>query len=81
MANVDDLRRLLDNKWAVLMFRNEMDSYTAVAVAPKQSYQDAMEVDRQITDDFTPSKALCRLSEKMIGNIAGATKPTSPGGT
>ncbi len=68
---VDDLRRLLDNKWAVLMFRNDMGTYTAVAVAAKQDYVDAMDIDRQITDDFSPSKALCRLSEKMIGNIVG----------
>lgn len=81
MANVDDLRRLLDNKWAVLMFRNDMGSYTAVAVAPHQDYTEAMEGDRQITDDFSPSKALCRLSEKMIGNIVGVDDTPNAEGT
>lgn len=69
MAVVDDLRRSLDNGWTVMLRRNELNSYTAVAIAEGQEVTEALEIERQITDDFTPERALCRLSEKMIGNI------------
>lgn len=66
----DECKRLLDNGWNVLLFRNELTSYTAVAFQDGQAIEEAMEIERQITDDFEPSQALYRLSEKMIGNIA-----------
>ncbi len=73
MANqtrsADECQRLLDNGWTVTLFRNGMGSYTAVASAKGQEIDNAKDVDRQITDDFSPSKALHRLAEKMIGNI------------
>lgn len=68
-ANANEVKRLLDNGWTVMMRKNEMGSYTAVAVAEGQLVDEALEVERQITDDFEPDAALHRLAEKMIGNI------------
>lgn len=88
--NVDDTKKLLDNKRCILLFRNEMGSYTAVAgKSPHEIIgllEAADEVENAtgdprdcswITDDFTPSKALCRLTEKLTtGRIVGADEPT-----
>ena len=68
--NADAIKRLLDNKWCVLLSRNELGSYTAIAIGEDQTIEDAAEIERQITDDFEPSQVLYRLTEKMIGNIA-----------
>lgn len=65
----DECKRLLDNGWLVVLVRNDLGSYTAVAVNGEQDIEEAMEVDRQCTDDFEPSQALYRLAEKMLGNI------------
>jgi hypothetical protein len=67
----DDAMKLLDGGWSILIFANEMGSYTAVALKGQQKLADAMRNDRQITDDFTPSQALYRLTEKVTtGRIA-----------
>ncbi len=67
----DDVQKLLDSGWAVMLYANQMGSYTAVAMKSGQSPEEAIEIDRQITDDFTPSQALYRLTEKVTtGRIA-----------
>jgi hypothetical protein len=53
----DEAVKLLDNGWRVTLFKNQLGSYTAKAK------NGAITV---ITDDFTPSKALYRLTEKAI---------------
>jgi hypothetical protein len=69
----DECKKLLDNKWCIMLFKNELGTYTAVACKPGQSVFDAMEVDSQITDDFEPSQALYRLTEKVYGRIVMTT--------
>lgn len=67
----DDVMKLLDNRYSVVLFKNELGSYTAVACKPKQDVRTAIRIDRQMTDDFTPSQALYRLTEKVLmGRIA-----------
>lgn len=65
----DECVKLLDNGWTILLFRNDMGSYTAVSCKPEQTMQDALEAEKQVTDDFLPSQALYRLTEKICGNI------------
>ena len=60
-SNADECMRLLDNGWKICLFRNRMGTYTAEARNEKGH--------RYLTDDFTPSQALYRLTEKAIGNI------------
>lgn len=67
----DDCRKLLDAGFIVVMKRNEMGSYTAVACRPGEEVEEAMEDEMRITDDFLPSQALYRLTEKATtGRIA-----------
>ena len=65
MNKINDIKKLLDNGWQVLLFSNDLGSYTAVAIADNQSFEEAQEIDRQITDDHEPEKALYRLAEKV----------------
>jgi hypothetical protein len=78
----DDVKKLLDRGDAVILYRNQLGSYTAVTITsserPGRRRQLAllladMPVDGpHITDDFTPSRALYRLTEKATtGRIAG----------
>lgn len=70
---MNDVVKLLDNDWSVMLFRNDLGSYTAVAIMPEQSVHDAMQCDSQITDDFTVEKVLFRLTEKCLcGRIVGS---------
>lgn len=64
--HADDCMKLLDNGWTVKLFKNGLGSYTARAVKPGKNGAKA----NVITDDFTPSQALYRLTEKVFGNIA-----------
>lgn len=57
----DECVKLLDNGWTITLFRNGLGSYTAQAEHDKG--------EREITDDFLPSQALYRLTEKVGGNI------------
>ena len=68
--HVDDCKKLLDNGWTVALFKNDLGSYTAVAARDWQTIEEAMEIESQVTDDFEPSQALYRLTEKVFGNIA-----------
>ena len=71
----DDCMKLLDNGWAIGIFKNGLGSYTAYAYRdngkskrrPTSSYGLP---ENQVTDDFTPSQALYRLTEKVLGRIA-----------
>ena len=67
----NDLNRLLDNGFCVVMFKNRLNSYTAFAV--RVSHEDiaiAMEDANDgghLTDDFTPEAVATRLADKVIG--------------
>lgn len=73
--SVDDTKRLLDNGAMIVIFRNDLGSYTAAAFrgeARRKALRGCRVTgDCDITDDFEPSKALCRLAEKQLGNIVG----------
>lgn len=79
----DECKKLLDNGWQILLFKNELGSYTAHGVRPGRDLEQE-EIDAAwdhgelpsdarsesyITDDFEPSQALYRLTEKVFGNI------------
>ena len=60
----DDCQKILDNGHTIVLFRSGMGSYTAAVItASRFSIEDLPE--SSITDGFTPSKALYRLSEKF----------------
>lgn len=74
----DDCMKLLDAGFTVVMFKNELGCYTAVGISKEDhaevgldfGVEEAMCHDRE-TDDFTPSQALYRLTEKLTtGRIA-----------
>lgn len=67
----DDVMKLLDAGWNVTVFKNGLGSYTAYAWKGKQPRTPYGLPDHQVTDDFTPSQALYRLTEKVTtGRIA-----------
>lgn len=67
----DDAAKLLDNGWNIMLFKSELGSYTAVAFRGYETPVQAMEKENQITDDFTVSQALYRLTEKFTtGRVA-----------
>jgi len=76
----DDAMKVLDNGWGIVLFKNGLGSYTAVAVELVEgeeagSHQLTQLADSDgrtvITDDFTPSQVLYRLAEKVAtGRIA-----------
>ena len=73
----DESKRLLDNNWVVVLFRNDLGSYTAVAIGAKRVEERLVSravahalrdiPDNQITDDFEPGQALTRLAAKVVG--------------
>ena len=73
---VDDAAKLLDNGWVILLFRRQLGSYTARAIRPfhleaDMQYDDT-KTDVVTTTNFTISKALYRLTEKVTtGRIVG----------
>jgi hypothetical protein len=74
----EDTRKLLDNGWTVLLFRNQSDTYTAVARRAGQTWRQAKDTPRQITDARTPEDALSNLVAKLLFN-RHAADPTSDG--
>jgi hypothetical protein len=62
----DDAMKLLDAGWNILLFKNQMGSYTGVAMKDGQGPMEALQIDGQTTDDFMPSQVLYRLTEKVI---------------
>lgn len=76
----DDCMKLLDADYAIVMFKNEMGSYTAVAVKSFSggTWEEGLGFEvfaalqnNEETDDFTPSQVLHRLTEKLTtGRIA-----------
>lgn len=74
----DDCMKLLDSGHIIVLFKNELGSYSARAVPENhsschiilQAVGDGSFKDRYFTDDFTPSQVLYRLTEKVYGNIA-----------
>lgn len=62
--NADECKRLLDNGWEIRLFKNQLGTYTTEAFPHKPGAQNIVD-----TDDFEPSQALYRLTEKVFGNI------------
>lgn len=68
---MDEIQKLLDRGEVIVLFRNGLGSYTAAAIQ-KTKTAVHREIDRMHalalthTDDFTPSKSLDRLAEKML---------------
>jgi hypothetical protein len=67
--NADECKRLLDNGWRIKLWRNSLGSYSARATRAKLKTRYAIINDAVTTDDFEPSQALYRLTEKVFGNI------------
>lgn len=75
----DDCQKLLDNGFTIAMFKSDLGSYTAVALKPNEPANFLLSeivefpgIDERLTDDFLPSQALYRLTEKVTtGNIVG----------
>lgn len=72
MPTVNDCKRLLDEGWNISLWSGSKGSYSAQAraefVAGKRpgAYHNAVTAS-------TPEQALCRLVEKMSGNIVEET--------
>lgn len=60
----DECKKLLDNGWQIGLYKNALGSYSATAWNVIDS--EVVTID---TDDFEPSAALYRLTEKVFGNI------------
>ncbi len=77
-CKVNDVAKLLDNGWHILIFRNALDSYTARAIRPLIEGDGGTVNEVVDTDDFTPGDALYRLAEKAstgrIGHIDKAAE-------
>ena len=74
---IADANRLLDNGVTVVLFKNNLGSYTAFAVGNghediEVAMEDADE-DGYLTDDMTPEGAIRRLADKVmrVGDYAG----------
>ena len=65
MSKADDALKILDANHTIVLFKNQMGSYTGVVCVNGQSPQEALEIDKQSTDDFTVEKVLYRLTEKF----------------
>jgi len=74
MEKADSIIRFLDSNWIVLLWRNQLGSYSA-ALAKWEDFNIAdgdfifKANENRITDDSTPTKALARLADKPLGNI------------
>lgn len=62
--------QMLDSGWQVILFKNQMGSYTAQCLRNRQlpgtDHLTGQECD---TDDFTPEQALTRLAYEIHGEI------------
>jgi hypothetical protein len=73
----DECKKLLDNGHIVVLYGNKLGSYTAIAMEDdsdarrcvSEGISKVADQGPHITDDFEPSQALYRLTEKMYGNI------------
>lgn len=79
----DQVKKLLDRGCMVVVFKNELGTYTAAVVdgvAENEIRDQVEQVDDfalTLTDDFEPTKALHRLSEKMLKTGEYANWPNS----
>lgn len=77
----DDCRKLLDNRAYIVLYRNGLRSYTGICLRDGDAGEVQSIIDRldddgpHITDDWTPSRVLHRLTEKQFGNIVGVHVP------
>ena len=65
--NADECAKLLEGGWEILLFKNRLGSYSAVVKHPNEKKFD-VDNERLITDDFTPSRVLHRITEKALFN-------------
>lgn len=69
--NADECKKLLDNGWGIVLYKNQLGSYTACAVIPKHMddiHGAVKKYNDLLTDDFEPSQALYRLTEKVLND-------------
>lgn len=73
-AAANEVKKLLDKGYIVSLFSNPMGGYIAVAIAPNtrlanmlgDALGEAMQNDKRMADDFTPTGALERLAGKVL---------------
>lgn len=58
--------QMLDAGWEVVLYKNRLETYTAMAHRRVKGKITRQEV---ITDDFAPEQALTRLAYKVHGEI------------
>jgi hypothetical protein len=70
LIRADDCQKILDNGCAIGLWKNDMESYTALAIE-RRHLDLIMQIggdgrdDLRSTIDSTPSQALYRLAEKL----------------
>ena len=74
LNKVDNIIRFLDSLYIVVVWKNELGSYSSALVKredfPAEGPDSLFDVDEDhFTDDMTPSKSLIRLADKPLGNI------------
>lgn len=70
MPTVNDCKRLLDVGWEIALWRGDDDLYGAM-VSKLAGVDTTPLTSNHIAAADTPEQALCRLAEKMAGNIVG----------
>ena len=82
MVDSNSCMKLLDNGWTIQIYRNQMGSYTAVALSSAMQkalddstpfvdddlFDKALFESRYMVEDKTPLKALTSLTEKIVFN-------------
>lgn len=76
MTQIENSQKLLDRKMPLLLFRNDLGSYTAVCLSGVlseetllQLFDDLEDVSNEspfLTDAFSPSRALNLLADKVL---------------
>lgn len=68
MPTVNDCKQILDEGWEIALWRGNDDLYGAM-VSKLAGFDTTPLTSNHIAAAPTPEQALCRLAEKMIGNI------------
>jgi hypothetical protein len=73
----DECKRLLDNRWMIVLLKSDLSDYTAMAIGrgsenevrARKAINRAIKTvpENQLTGDFEPSQALTRLPQKVLG--------------
>lgn len=64
--DADAVKKLLDNGWSVMVFKNALGSYTAFARPMGDGRHIDAAPDDWIVDGFEPSKVLHAITEKVL---------------